>query len=132
MTVMRHCYVRMERKNRPHRTRAVSMEIDNLPAEVVGRLEIDEEDLQGAIDELPDDYKLVLLGFYFEGRSYREMAEEFDVPLGTVTEPPGSVPNRICARGFLSAELQPAAGESISTRTVATQPSAARQPRGDA
>jgi len=120
MTVMRNCYVRMERKNRPHRTRAVSLEIDSLPAEVVERLEIDQEDLQGAIDQLPDDYKLVLLGFYFEGRSYREMAEELDVPLGTVMSRLARAKSHLRSRLF-EAELQPA-GRAI----------AARQPRGDA
>ncbi len=84
LTVMRHCYGRTERKSRPERTRTVPMEIDQIPAEVAEQLEFDDEELQAAINGLPDEYKLVVLGFYFEGRSYRELAEQLELPLGTV------------------------------------------------
>ena len=46
--------------------------------------DFDWELLQNAIDELPIEYKLVVLMFYFEERSYREIATEMGLPLGTV------------------------------------------------
>jgi RNA polymerase sigma-70 factor (ECF subfamily) len=46
--------------------------------------EIDRERLQAALDELPDDFKLVLLMFYFEACSYQEIAQRLEIPLGTV------------------------------------------------
>jgi RNA polymerase sigma-70 factor (ECF subfamily) len=85
ITVMRRTYFRLQVKTRSEREKTVPLDIDTLPAdEVSDRWEIDRELLQAAIDELPDEFKLVLLSFYFENRSYREIAEEFDLPIGTV------------------------------------------------
>ena len=52
------------------------LDVESLPAELTERWEIDGEALQNAIDHLPDAYKLVVLSFYFEDRSYREIAEQ--------------------------------------------------------
>lgn len=40
--------------------------------------------LRGAIDELPEYLRVVLLMVYFQGLKYRETAEALDIPLGTV------------------------------------------------
>ena len=45
---------------------------------------IDGTQLQTAINALSDDFKIVILMFYFEHRPYRVMAELLDIPLGTV------------------------------------------------
>jgi RNA polymerase sigma-70 factor (ECF subfamily) len=45
---------------------------------------IDTEELQQAINTLGDEFKVVVLMFYFEHRSYREIAELLDIPPGTV------------------------------------------------
>ena len=45
---------------------------------------LDQERLQLALDELPDMFRLVLLMFYFEGHSYQEIAQQLELPLGTV------------------------------------------------
>ena len=42
------------------------------------------EQLQAAIDELPDEFRIPVLMFYFEDSSYREIAEQLDLPPGTV------------------------------------------------
>jgi len=42
------------------------------------------EELQAAIDQLPPDFKEVLLLFYFEQCSYRQIAAKLDLPPGTV------------------------------------------------
>jgi len=47
-------------------------------------LSFDSESLQRAIEQLPDDFKLVLVGFYFEECSYKELAERLQLPIGTV------------------------------------------------
>ncbi len=44
----------------------------------------DPERLQQALDELPPGHRLVIVMFYFEELSYREIAAELDLPLGTV------------------------------------------------
>ena len=43
-----------------------------------------DEDIQGAIDELPPDYRMVVLLADLENFSYKEIAEILDVPVGTV------------------------------------------------
>jgi RNA polymerase sigma-70 factor (ECF subfamily) len=46
--------------------------------------ELDEEELQLALNDLPETYRAPVLLFYFEDLSYREIAELLDVPIGTV------------------------------------------------
>ena len=45
---------------------------------------IDGERLQRAIDALPDVFREVVLMFYFEQLSYREIAARLEIPAGTV------------------------------------------------
>jgi RNA polymerase sigma-70 factor (ECF subfamily) len=45
---------------------------------------VDPEQLQHAMSELPEDFRTPLLLFYFEDFSYREIAQQMQVPLGTV------------------------------------------------
>lgn len=42
------------------------------------------EQLQGALDELPEKQRQALVLFHLEGRSYRDIARELDAPLGSV------------------------------------------------
>ena len=43
-----------------------------------------DEDVQKALDELPEDYRLVITLADLEGFSYKEIAEILEIPLGTV------------------------------------------------
>jgi len=43
-----------------------------------------DEDVQRAIDELPDDYRMAIVLADLEGFSYKEIAQILEVPLGTV------------------------------------------------
>ena len=45
---------------------------------------LDGESLQQVLNELPEEFRSVLLLFYFRELSYREIAEQLDVPIGTV------------------------------------------------
>lgn len=45
---------------------------------------LDSESLQQVLNELPEEFRSVLLLFYFRELSYREIAEQLDVPVGTV------------------------------------------------
>ncbi|AMV21539.1 RNA polymerase sigma factor [Planctomyces sp. SH-PL14] len=58
------------------------MEVD-LPAPSVGAKE-DAEEVAEALRELAEEFRVPLLLFYFEELSYREIAEELGIPLGTV------------------------------------------------
>jgi len=46
--------------------------------------EIDPERLQKALDELPEVFRTPIILYYFDDFSYRDIAEQMDLPLGTV------------------------------------------------
>lgn len=45
---------------------------------------VDPEKLQRALNELPEGFRTPLILYYFEDFSYRDIAEQMDLPLGTV------------------------------------------------
>ncbi len=47
-------------------------------------LAIDGEKLQKALNEIPDEFRIPLILFYFDEFSYKEIAEQMDVPIGTI------------------------------------------------
>ncbi|MSR58338.1 MAG: RNA polymerase sigma factor [Planctomycetaceae bacterium] len=46
--------------------------------------DVDGEQLQNLLNDLPEEYRSPLILFYFEDFSYKEIAEHMGVPLGTV------------------------------------------------
>ncbi len=62
---------------------SLSQSFDLVSEEVVVP-ELTSEELQGALNELPEDFRIPLLMFYFEERSYKEISQELSIPLGTV------------------------------------------------
>ena len=46
--------------------------------------EVDPEQLQQALNELAEVYRTPILLYYFEEFSYRDIAEQMDLPMGTV------------------------------------------------
>jgi RNA polymerase sigma-70 factor (ECF subfamily) len=98
-SVLRRAYLRSQRKPRPQPAANLDVDVDLLAVDVPEELAFDSEELQQAIDALPDDFKLVVLGFYFEDCSYKELAERLELPIGTVM-------SRLSrAKGYLRAQL---------------------------
>jgi RNA polymerase sigma-70 factor (ECF subfamily) len=63
--------------------------------------DIDSEQLQTALNELPEVYRTPIILFYFEDFSYRDIAEQMDLPIGTVM-------SRLArAKAFLRSRLLP-------------------------
>jgi RNA polymerase sigma-70 factor (ECF subfamily) len=82
-SILRSCYLKSERKRRPVAVAGIEMDIENVP-EDVAEDEVDSQLLQAALNELPEESRLVLVMFYFEDCSYKEIAAELDIPIGTV------------------------------------------------
>ncbi len=80
-TVLRNCYLKGCRKGLG--LPIAELDVNSLPAEPPADA-IDDEALQAALGTLDPDFKVIVLMFYFEEKSYREIAEELDIPLGTV------------------------------------------------
>ena len=81
--ILRNCYLKSRRRAQLPAT-SVELNVNEIPARTATDSAIDRERLQAALDALPDDYKLVLLLYYFEEYSYRDIATRLDIPLGTV------------------------------------------------
>jgi RNA polymerase sigma-70 factor (ECF subfamily) len=79
-TILRNCYLKSRRQRLPA---AAQLDVDTLSEETTAG-DIDVERLQTAINGLGDEFKIVILLFYFEHRTYREIAELLDVPPGTI------------------------------------------------
>lgn len=80
-TVLRNCYLKGRRKGLG--LPVSELDVNTIPQAPPADL-IDSEELQAAINTLGDEFKLVVLMFYFEHRSYREIADCLEIPLGTV------------------------------------------------
>ena len=57
-------------------------QLDGVADDVPEELDIEALDL--ALASLDDDFRVVLLMFYMEQLSYREIAEQLGIPIGTV------------------------------------------------
>ena len=82
--VLRSCFFKMWQRPQPAAATSVGLNLDALPAEPEEIDEIEPARLQEAIGGLSAEFRVVLAMFYFEDCSYREIAEQLDVPIGTV------------------------------------------------
>jgi len=74
--------------------------------------DIDPEQLQLALNELPEVYRTAIVLYYFEGFGYREIAEQMELPIGTVM-------SRLArAKAFLRSKLAPPAEAARTDNTT--------------
>jgi RNA polymerase sigma-70 factor, ECF subfamily len=83
-SILRNAYLHRLRSSKQEKL----VSLDGIP-EVPDRMsdsgpEVDSAQLQTALNELPEMFRTPIVLFYFEEFSYREIAEEMNVPLGTV------------------------------------------------
>lgn len=80
-TILRNLFLKkVSRKNEPVSLGAnfeVASDDSAMP-------ELTSSELQTALDDLPEDFRVPLLMFYFEEQSYKEISHELEIPLGTV------------------------------------------------
>jgi RNA polymerase sigma-70 factor (ECF subfamily) len=83
-SILRNAYLHKLRSTKRHQTLTPEA-LAELPEKLPDPLpDIEPGQLQGALNELPEDFRTPLLLFYFEDFSYRDIAEQLQVPLGTV------------------------------------------------
>jgi RNA polymerase sigma-70 factor (ECF subfamily) len=107
--IARSCYLKSQRKRIPLPAGTLELDVDEIP-DHVGVNEIDSQLLQAAIDELPDEFKVVLVMFYFEDCSYKEIAAQLVIPIGTVMSRLGRAKGHL-RRRLLSRRAGLGAGE---------------------
>ena len=83
-SILRNAYLHRVRADRQQH--CVSLEsIGELPEPPPDPLpDIDPERLQQALNELPEVFRTPIILYYFEDFGYRDIAEQMDLPIGTV------------------------------------------------
>jgi RNA polymerase sigma-70 factor, ECF subfamily len=98
-TILRNSFLKMVQRTQPVPATSVGVNLEMVPADNGGARAVDSAELQAAIDELPAEFRVVVAMFYYEECSYREIAAELDLPIGTVM-------SRLArAKGHLRAKL---------------------------
>jgi RNA polymerase sigma-70 factor (ECF subfamily) len=84
LTITRNCFLQEVKRRRPIAAARLDLEIEAVLAAPEAGSEVDTEEVQNALDELPDEYRVVVVMFYFEEASYKEIGEQLEIPVGTV------------------------------------------------
>ena len=81
--ILRNCFLKDKQRRRPALAGDLDLNVDLIPEE--GPPEgFDGDRLQEALNRLPEVFRLVVAMFYFEECSYREIADQLEMPIGTV------------------------------------------------
>lgn len=83
-SILRNAYLHRLRAERQHRE--VSLDgVGDLPETPPTPLpEVEPERLRQALSELPETFRTPIILYYFEDFSYRDIAEQMELPIGTV------------------------------------------------
>lgn len=84
LAIARNCYLKSRAQRWPVDMSSLELSAESIPAAAVAEEQIDRQRLQEALDELPEDFRVILLMFYFEELSYRQIADRLGLPMGTV------------------------------------------------
>ena len=83
-TILRNQFLRVWQRQRPILATSLGLDLELVPAPEEKVRRVDPTGLQQAIDALGAEHRVVLAMFYFEECSYREIAEQLGLPIGTV------------------------------------------------
>jgi RNA polymerase sigma-70 factor (ECF subfamily) len=84
LAIVRSCFLKSIRRQRPVNESSLQLSVDQIPRNVAHFDPLDEMALRAALAELAEDYRVVVLMFYFENLSYKEIAERLQIKIGTV------------------------------------------------
>ena len=104
--VLRSCYLKSLRKKTEIAAAGLELDIDAIPDSIPVD-EIDRELLQNTLNDLPEEFRVVLVMFYFEECSYKEIAESLEIKIGTVMSRLSRAKDRL-RRELLSNSPEPA------------------------
>jgi RNA polymerase sigma-70 factor (ECF subfamily) len=84
LKILRNAFLKTRRQPQPLVASQMELDVAELACGEARESEIDEERLRAALERLPEEFRVVVLMFYFEELSYREIADELALPVGTV------------------------------------------------
>jgi RNA polymerase sigma-70 factor (ECF subfamily) len=83
-TVLRNSFLKSCRRQQPELAENLCMDLNGFAHVDAKDHWFDSEHLQNALELLPPQFKVVVLMFYYEDCSYREIADKLELPIGTV------------------------------------------------
>ena len=81
--ILRNGFLRDRQRRRPLLAGDLAVNLDLVP-DSPPKEDVEPDRLQWALNRLPDISRLVVVMFYFEECTYREIADRLDLPIGTV------------------------------------------------
>ena len=105
-TILRNCFLKGRQRWHPAPAVDLQLSLESIPCETPAAAEIDRERLQEALSELPEGFRVVLVMFYFEELSYRDIAAKLDLPIGTVMSRLARAKTQLRSRLFEPAEAE--------------------------
>ncbi|HTN75712.1 MAG TPA: RNA polymerase sigma factor [Pirellulaceae bacterium] len=132
--VLRSCFLKSCRKVQPQQAGALELNLDQFPEEAAVPAAIDRDQLQLALDQLPPEYKIVVVMFYFEHASYKQIAERLGFPIGTVMSRLARAKQRLRAElsGERAISTTDTNGRSVAVRLAERNAAAAKLVGNDA
>jgi RNA polymerase sigma-70 factor (ECF subfamily) len=119
--ILRTCFWKSSQKRRLVSAQSPALNLDTIPEKPPHESAVDREQLQKALNQLSEKSRVVLTMFYFENRSYREIAEQLDLPIGTVMSRLARAKNQLRGRLFGIAEAE-RAGRPKMRRPAGVEP----------
>ncbi len=83
-TIARSCFLKSRRRKRPSAAVNYELDVNEIPERFHDESPFDEEQIQGALNELGDEFRVVVTMFFYEELSYKQIAEALSIPIGTV------------------------------------------------
>jgi RNA polymerase sigma-70 factor (ECF subfamily) len=111
-SILRNAYLHRLRTDGQHKLVSLDAVGDVAGPDAAPPPDVDLEQLQAALNDLPEGFRTPVILFYFEDFSYRDIAEQMDLPIGTVM-------SRLArAKAHLRARLRPS-GPTAEPRVAA-------------
>lgn len=82
--ILRSCYLKWRRKRVPLTSTVAEVNLGEVPQDLPELQAVDSEELQAVLNDLAEELRLVLVMFYFEELSYKVIADQLEIPIGTV------------------------------------------------
>lgn len=83
-TILRNAYLHRRRSAKPEKQVSLDSIAEIPDKEPAALPAVDSAQLQAALNEMPEAFRTPILLYYFEDFSYKDIAEQMSVPLGTV------------------------------------------------